>query len=174
MRVPTKAMLLALPYLLSACAAPEALSGDQVSLTIDSARAISCSDTCKAVALDLTVTNNTSQAICFSVRYISRISNAVILADEGATDTDSFETVADPLEPVNDTPSGAPEFANFLREEPNIFVAPNSRLSFSTSTLDKYNIPKRDRIVVYLPFYVYPCSGSSFQRLQESSPLLFE
>jgi hypothetical protein len=155
---------------LTSCAQAQTL--DEVSVRLDSAEAVSCEDTCKGVTLAVTLENRSKAPVCFSIRYINRITGAIFIAPKGSKSGDGFLVDAEPLDPVPNTPDHAAEFASMLKSEPNVYVAPGGKLTYSASTGDRFEIPKTP-LIVNLGMYVAACNGDSYKRLSASRALTF-
>lgn len=158
----------------SGCSANPVPEFGSVELLINSATATSCqSSSCNSIVLDVTIKNMTDIPVCFSARYLTRVSSVIAVYQEGETDTDNFMVNPPPLEEFPDTPDQSAKHVAVLKREPNIHVAPGQELRFTTATADQYAIPKTVGILVALPVYVYPCDGEGFERLQQSAVLSF-
>ncbi|WP_426000736.1 hypothetical protein [Caulobacter sp. DWR1-3-2b1] len=143
-----------------------------MSIHLDSAEAVSCDNICKGVTLAVTVENRSTRPVCFSIRYINRIVGAIFIASPGSESGDGFLVDSEALDPVPNTPDHASEFASMLKSEPNVYVAPGGKMTYSASTGDRFEIPKMP-LIVNLGMYISDCEGGEFKRLSSSHALTF-
>lgn len=165
---------LAFSVLASSLITASCTAAESATFVINNAEAINCDRVCASVRFDVTVINNTDVPVCFSERYISRVSSVMSLARSGDESSDNFTDNPPPLEEIPDTEEHSADYAAQLRREPNIFVRPNGELRFTATTGGQYRIPTDQDIVAYLPIYLYPCQGESYERIQRTAQLMFE